>query len=284
MQALFNYQKQQEHGTKNPIVARFTVQTANLLQNCGADAKLSQSIMTLYAGSMLKRILRCWEIEQGIRASIEKAKTSSKPSAGGAAQEIPHVPRLKEDCENFLYEFKNFLRELLDVFNLLYGTDYDEASEWIWGSRKHSQPVIEYAATKFGEDSLKTHFLRQMKPCNGPFVAMRNAVEHPDGHSGRLVITDFTIGADGKLNEPVWSRVKDGTVEYGPTPILADLAKGVHNLFVSGEDVFVMWAMENLLLLGIVGLGVIPEAERNPGCPVKYRLAEGPQSPGRPRH
>jgi hypothetical protein len=38
MQALFNYQEQQEHGTKNPIVARFTVQTANLLQNCGADA------------------------------------------------------------------------------------------------------------------------------------------------------------------------------------------------------------------------------------------------------
>lgn len=129
MQALFNYQQQQEHGTKNPIVARFTVQTANLLQNCGADAKFSQSIMTLYAESMLKRVLRCWEIAQRIRDSIEKAKASFKPSAGGAAQEIPHVPRLKEDCENFLNEFKRFLGELLDVFNLLYGTDYDEASE-----------------------------------------------------------------------------------------------------------------------------------------------------------
>ena len=281
MQALFNYQKQQEHGTKNPIVARFTVQTAKLLQNCGADAKLSQPIVGLYAGSMLKRILRCWEIEQGIRANIEEAKASFKPATGGEAQAIPHVPRLKEDCENFLYEFKNFLRELLDVFNLLYGTDYDEASEWIWKSKKHAQPVIEYAVAKFGEDDLKTRFLRQMKPCNGPFIAMRNAVEHPDGHSGRLVISDFTIGADGKLNEPVWSRVKDGTVEYGPTPILADLAKGVHNLFVSGEDAFVMWARENLLLLGVVVLGVIPEADRNPGCAIKYRLVEGPQSPGR---
>ena len=150
MQALFSYQKQQEHGTKNPIVARFTVQTANLLQNCGADAKLSQAIITLYAGSMLKRILRCWETEQGIRANIQKAKASFKPSTGGAAQEIPHVPRLKEDCENFVYEFKNFLRELLDVFNLLYGTDYDEASQWIWKSQKQPVPVIAYAAAKFG--------------------------------------------------------------------------------------------------------------------------------------
>ena len=75
--------------------------------------KLSQPIVALYAGSMLKRILRCWEIEQGIRANIEKAKASFKPATGGEAQAIPHVPRLKEDCENFLYEFKNFLRELL---------------------------------------------------------------------------------------------------------------------------------------------------------------------------
>src|ERR1700730_12357965 len=191
MQALFNYQQQQEHGTKNPIVARFTAQTANLLQNCGADTKLSGPIMTLYAGSMLKRILRCWEIEQNIRSSIEKAKASFKPSASGAAQAIPHVPRLKADCENFLNEFKSFLGELLDVFNLLYGTDYDEASEWIWKSKKHSQPVIEYAAAKFGEDNLKTRFLKQMKPCNGPFITLRNAAAHSDGYSGRLVISDF---------------------------------------------------------------------------------------------
>jgi hypothetical protein len=281
MQALFNYQKQQESGTKNPIVARFTAQTANLLQNCRADTKLSQAIITLYAGPMLKRILRCWEIEQGIRANIEKAKASYKPAAG-AAQEIPHVPRLKEDCENLLYEFKNFLRELLDVFNLLYGTDYDEASEWIWKSKKHPQPVIEYAVGHFGADNIKTRFLQQMKPCNGPFITMRNAVEHPDGYSGRLVISDFTIGADGQLNEPVWFRVKDSKVEYGPTPIQADIGRAVHNLFVSGEDIFVMWAMENLLLLGIVTVGVAPEADRNPDCPIKYRLAEGPHSPARP--
>lgn len=83
------------------------------------------------------------------------------------------MPRLKEDCENFVHKFKNFLRELLDVFNLLYGTDYDEASEWIWKSRKLPQPVIDYAAEKLGADNLKTRFLQQMQACNGPFITMR---------------------------------------------------------------------------------------------------------------
>jgi len=38
----------------------------------------------------------------------------------------------------------------------------------------------------------------------------------------------------------MWSREKDGKILYAPVPILADLAIGVHNLFVSGEDVLVM--------------------------------------------
>jgi hypothetical protein len=148
VQPLFNYQRKLEHGTKSAIVARLTVQAINLLQYCGADKSLSEPIIALYAGSMVKRLLRCWEIEQRIRADIEKAKVEYKPAKGGAAAEIPHVPRLKEDCENFLVEFKDFLRELLDVFNRLYGMDYVEASEWIWGTRKHPQPVPAGAALK----------------------------------------------------------------------------------------------------------------------------------------
>jgi hypothetical protein len=59
MQALYNYQRQLEHGTKNAMVARLTVQVVNLLQYCGADQKLSQEIVTLYQASMLRRLLRC---------------------------------------------------------------------------------------------------------------------------------------------------------------------------------------------------------------------------------
>ena len=85
MQALFNYQRRLEHGTQSAMVARLTVQPINLLQYCGADKKLLEPIIALYAGSMIKRLLRCWEIEQHIRADIEQAKASFKPAKGAAA-------------------------------------------------------------------------------------------------------------------------------------------------------------------------------------------------------
>jgi hypothetical protein len=281
MPALFNYQRQLEHGTKNAMVARLTVQVANLLQYCGVDQEVSQEIMALYQGSMIKRLLRCWEIEQRIRGDIEKAKASFKPATGGAAQEIPSVPRLKEDCENFLREFRSFLLDLLGVFNRLYGTDYSEASEWTTKSAKHATPVMDYVAEKFGANDLKSRFLKQMKECNQPFIWMRNAADHPGERSGTLHIQDFSIDAHGNLVEPTWSREDKGKAEYGPKPILSDLTRAVHNLFVSGEDVLAMWAMDNLMLRGVVILGVVPEADRVPGCPVKYKLTEGPLSPAR---
>jgi hypothetical protein len=104
VQSLFNYQRKLEHGTKNAIVARLTVQPINLLQYCGADKKVSEAVVGLYVGSMVKRLLRCWEIEQRIRGDIERAKAEFKPGAG----EIPHVPRLKEDCEKFSCRVQGF--------------------------------------------------------------------------------------------------------------------------------------------------------------------------------
>jgi hypothetical protein len=270
VQPLFNVQQQLEQGTTNPMVARLTVQVINLLQSCGANQATTQAIVGLFTLSLVRRLLRCAEIEARIRSHIEKAKATFVPAAGGAAQMLPHVPNLKEDCENFLNEFRSFLVDLLSAFNHLYGTDYSEASEWTSKTRKHPKPVTEYAVDTFGKDNLKTRFLAQMKECNEPYIWMRNAAVHPEELSGTLAIKDFSLDSQGRLAEPTWWREKDGKVEYGPRPILGDLARGVHNLFVSSEDIVAMWAMDNLKPRGVIALGVIPEAARNPGCPVKY--------------
>ena len=187
MPPIFNVQKQVEQGTTNPMSARLTVQVINLLQACGADQKLSQEIVGLYTLSLLRRLLRCAEIEERIRGHIEKGKAGFKRGTG-AAQTLPHVPNLKEDCENFLHEFRGFLADLLRVFNLLYGTDYSEACEWTAKTRNHLKPVVDYAAETFGKENLKTRFLAQMKTGHEPFVWMRNAVTHPGEHSGTLTI------------------------------------------------------------------------------------------------
>src|SRR5579872_4413886 len=203
MPPLFTVQKKVEQGTTSPLSARLTVQVINLLQASGADQKLSQEVVKLYTLSLVGRLTRCAEIETRIRGNIEKGKAEFKPSSG-AAQILPHVPNLKEDCENNLNEFRAFLVDLLKVFNLLYGTDYSEASEWTTKTQKNKTPVVAFAAETFGKDNLKTRFVAQAKTGLEPFVWMRNAATHDGERSGTLTIQDFSLNEQGTLVEPMW--------------------------------------------------------------------------------
>jgi hypothetical protein len=75
---------------------------------------------------------------------------------------------------------------------------------------------------------------------------LRNAVEHPDGLSGKLVIANFTLGADRKIDEPTWHRKMDGKVPGEPSFIREDMETIIHSLLTLGENVFVSWASNHL--------------------------------------
>jgi hypothetical protein len=172
---------------------------------------------------------------------------------------------------NFLYEAKNYLRDLLQVFNL-YGTKYEEASEWVRATRKSPQSVVDYAAKTFGETNVNTVFLRQLPKCIEPFIDMRNAVEHPRGHSGELILGNLSFAENGTFVAPFWSREKNGKTEYGPVGTVADMKVGIHNLLILGEDILIMWALTHLSMPGVMEVTVVPELRRSPICPIKYRI------------
>ena len=79
-----------DHGTQNPIIARLAVQI----------------------------FLRCWEIVERYRPEFIKQTGSYKrPQAQSQIVVVPYVIGLEEECHNFLYEAKNFLRDLLKACN-----------------------------------------------------------------------------------------------------------------------------------------------------------------------
>jgi hypothetical protein len=269
--------KRLQHGTTNPIVARLTLQTLEILQQCDVTKEKAEEIGSIYLDSLVKKLLRCWEIEQALSVEYDKMLASYKPPQRGAVSvELPQIPRLEEDCHNYLYEGKNFLRDLLGVFNLLFGTKFKEASEWA-RRPKGGDSVIEFSAKTFGDNHVNAVFSRQLPACISPFIDMRNAVEHPEGWSGQLKIRNFAFDVDGKITDPVWSREKDGKTAYGPLPIIAEMRVGVHNFLILGECVLIMWAQTHLSTPGLVNLAVVEEARRNPLCPVKWRV--GPSAP-----
>ena len=265
-----------DHGVTNPIVARLTLQNFEILQNCATAKDKAEKIQSLYLNDLTPKLLRLSQIQEKLRGETERLVASYKPAGKGAVSvTLPQVMQLEEECRNYLYEAKNLLRDLLQVFNLLFGTSFEEASEWTM-AKKPRPSVIQYAEATFQAQPDHIRYLKQLPACIAPFVAMRNAVEHPGGHSGTLVIQNFYFKPDGTLAAPDWRRDKNGMTEYGPVSIVEDMQVGVHNLLTLAEDVLVMWAVDHASIPGPMEMSVIAEAKRNPACPIKYKMAVRP--------
>jgi hypothetical protein len=273
----FEFKKCASHGTSNPIVARLSLQNLQILEKCKVTKEVKDKVGGLYLDSLMKKLLRCWEIEDSFKKSFAEAAAKYKPPATpNAPVEIPQIERLEADCHNLLYEAKNYIRDLLYVVNKLYGTSFSEASEFS-KARKGGKSLIEFATETYGPDDARTKMLVEAVPWVEEAIAMRNAVEHPDGYSGRLVIENFRRDPDQKLSEPVWHRVKDGKNATEPSSIRADFATFIHNLLTLGEDVLVSWANENLESPEMMEIAIIPEERRDPKNPAKYTVGPGPK-------
>jgi len=180
----FVFSKLLEHGASNPIVARLGLQTLQILDQCKISKETRDKIAEVYMHSLQKKLIRCWEIEERFRSEFKSAVESYKPPlSGNQAIHLPQIARLEEECHNFLYEMKNYVRDLLKVFNLLYGTDFKEASEF-FRAKKGSKSLVEFAASAFGQNDPKTKFLQEAVQQVEYMVNLRNAVEHPGGYSG----------------------------------------------------------------------------------------------------
>jgi hypothetical protein len=273
----FEFKKVASHGTSNPIVARLSLHNLQILEKCKVTKEVKDKVGGLYLDSLMKKLLRCWEIEDSFKKSFAEATAKYKPPATpNAPVEIPQIERLEGDCHNFLYEAKNYIRDVLYVVNKLYGTSFSEASEFS-KARKGGKSLIEFATETFGPDDARTKMLVEAVPWVEEAIAMRNAVEHPDGYSGRLVIENFRRDPDQKLSEPVWHRVKDGKNATEPSSIRADFDTFIHNLLTLGEDVLVSWANENLESPEMMEIAIIPEERRDPKNPAKYTVGPGPK-------
>lgn len=273
----FEFKKIVSHGAGNPIVGRLSLQILTILEKCKLAKERKDKVGDLYLNSLMKKLLRCWEIEDSFKNSFNEAAAKYKPPATpNAPVEIPQIARLEEDCHNFLYKAKNYIRDVLHVINKLYGTSFSEASEFS-KARKGEKSLIEFFTETFGPDDARTKMFVEFAPWVEHVISMRNAVEHPDGYSGRLVIENFRRDPDQKLSEPVWYRIKDGKNATEPSSIRADFDTFIHNLLILGEDVFVSWASENLELPDMMEIAIIPEDRRDPKNPAKYTVGPGPK-------
>jgi hypothetical protein len=129
--------------------------------------------------------------------------------------------------------------------------------------------LIWYAETTFGPNDPKTERFKDMVETVERVVDYRNAVEHPEGHSGTLKIRNFRLDPNGKFSVPAWWIERDGTAGV-ESPIGADLVGIVENLLMLGEEMIVMWANNNLRFPQSSCVAWVPEERRDRYRPIQY--------------
>jgi hypothetical protein len=264
----FQIKQISEHGTSNPIVARLSVQTSQLLNFSKLNKEQKDKVLGLYNSEVQPRLLECDDISQQISSEILEVANNLKEKgfvtqSQGRVIEVPNLLRLEQRLEQFLYCAKSALRDLSKIFNCFFETDFNEA---------RYDKILKWASKEFGEDSDLAKVIKQDHDLwIKQIVSMRNAVEHPGGYSGYLHIDNFVLVTDSitgehKLNEPCWYRNDEPK-----NSIAQDLLGFVSNFLELCEELLVI----NIKISGLLEylqVVEIPEDKRDKDCAIRLQI------------
>jgi hypothetical protein len=256
-----------DEGTANPIVARLSVQTQNLLPFYNLSEDQRQKIFGIMFADVQPKLLTCSriskELETEVRAHQKRIdEVGVEIQAGGRAYKIPGIFDLQSRAETFLYQAKSVLRDLTKIFLVLFGEDFNNSARF--------DLVVDWAETKFGNKDELTRMLKEDESLwIRPLVRMRNAVEHPGEKSGTLHVENFSSEVTGStvmVLEPVWYLNNDKK-----SPIVRDMAVFADNLLTLCEQTLIL-CLEKFKKDFPIVVVEIAESGRDPNCPVRYKM------------
>lgn len=115
----FEIQQLSDIGTSNPIVARLSFQTSELVKMFPLTDKQKEDIFGLLGMDVSERLVSCYKIYSKLQDELIKVNQTNKDDYfKGNAVYTPAVMDLRNLCDNFLYEAKSTLRDLLGIFNI----------------------------------------------------------------------------------------------------------------------------------------------------------------------
>jgi hypothetical protein len=203
------------------------------------------------------RLLRCFDTRDELKRKQNEQEAEARASGNLQITHIPHLVDLDRIAEMFLYEAKNFLRNISGVFGPLGAIKFIEASAL-------GKKAVRWAECNFGNSDRLTNFLRGHQSWINHVIRMRNAVEHPGGRSGRLYIENFKpLG--NTVQRPTWHLNEDPPLE-----VITDVGNLCEGLLIYAEELLALFIEKHLP--EIVQIVEIPELERNRQIPTRLKL------------
>ena len=266
-----------DEGTANPIVARLSIQTQDLLQYfVDLSEQQRQQIFSVMFSDIQPKLLACSKIANELSGQVKEHQRvvdeRGVQMVGGGAFRLPGISDLQPRAETFLYHAKSVLRDLTKLFAILFDQSFDSA---------RFDLVARWAKKKFGPADELTRMLETDLGWTKQIVDMRNAVEHPDGYAGHLHVENFT-GEKSKILSPAGTRGWEAPViivteprwyrnAEEKSPITMDMLVMVDNLLTLCEETLVLCLNKFKKNFPIL-IGEVPKAERDPRCPVRYKM------------
>jgi hypothetical protein len=263
-QMAFEIKKISNYGTQHPVVARLKVQTHELVQWADLSDEEKGQVKILYFG-LADRLLKCYEVYNRLTIALKTAMEEVHQSVDHRIAGIPHLIGLQGEAETFLYESKNYLRDLLRIINIFFDKNFNEASVLYKQNSKNS-PLIDWSARRFGPDDPFTTMLIDEQRWVEELIRKRNSVEHPGGKSGVLHIENFKRSADGRFVLPCWYRNQNE-----PFGVFSDLETYLDNLLTLAEDMLIS-CIHHRTRFPLVQFIEIPVANRQTECPQRISV------------
>jgi hypothetical protein len=262
----FELKQLSDVGTTNPIVARLSIQTNDLIKLFPLTEKQKEDIYGLLGMDVSQRLITCFKIYSKLKDELVKVnQTNINDFFRPNVIQTPTVLDLNNMCENFLYQAKSTLRDLLGIFNIFYNKEFSEA---------RYDFAYNWAKEKFGKNDDLYKILKQDNDTwIKKFIFMRNAVEHPKGKSQLKINNIMLINKDKPpyFKAPTWQLNNEKE-----SSIIPDMATFIENTLGLCEDILVILLEKlpkNNIPLVIVE---IPEQERNADCPVRLQVSLHP--------
>ena len=166
------------HGASEPIVARTTLQTRDLIGAFPLSEEDRNRLVEV-ALSVQARLLACKEIADALGKAVSDAigrvgDDGVVSEQSGRLVTIPGVPDLQPKAEMFLYQAKLAIRDIGQLYKPLVGQHFDQ----------NFKTFADWALSTWGSDDALVQMLERDRPWIGRIISLRDAVEHPTHRRG----------------------------------------------------------------------------------------------------
>ena len=258
----FQISQLHDRGTSTPAIARTSVQSSQIIAFFQVPEENKQAATVLCSG-LRDSLIRCLDIADEINSVVEDVRTriesgELKFSPSDQAHQIPSVINLRSKVESFLQATKLAIRDVGRMAEPFYGVNYDH----------NLKSLRNWAKSKFGDDHNFVRYCDRWEPFVKHVLAMRDAVDH-EKQATKLNEVNFHLEETPTgftLVGPQW-WLEDGA----KSAIAKDMNVIIECIVSMHEEIITCLFYEHIGLLPLIIIE-IPEAERNPSCPIKFRV------------